>query len=114
MSQVRGTWVHGVGPARLPGLPPALWRVPDALARVRALLAAYPAGGTLQQFLPRLPPDEPDHVIKARAAVASTLVAGLELARDGTAHLEQGEAFGPIRMTAVERQQALGRAAVPA
>ena len=87
---------------------PALWRVPDALARVRALLAVDPAGGTLQRFLPPLAPEEPDHLIKSRAAVASTFVAGLELARDGTAHLEQEEAFGPINMTAVERQRALG------
>ena len=93
---------------------PALWRVPDALARVRALLAAHPAGGTLQRFLPPLGPDEPDRGLKSRAAVASTLVAGLELARDGTAHLEQGVAFGPIHMAAVEHQQAPGLAAVPA
>ena len=60
----------------------------------------------LQRFLPPLAPDEPDHRLKSRAAVASTFVAGLELARDGTAHLEQEEAFGPINMTAVERQRA--------
>jgi segregation and condensation protein A len=93
---------------------PAVWRVPDALARVRALLAAHPAGGTLGRFLPPLGPDDPDHLLKSRAAVASTLVAGLELARDGAAHLEQAEAFGPIHMTAVEHQQAHRPEAVPA
>jgi segregation and condensation protein A len=100
-------------PVYRPVIPP-LWRVPDALARVRALLAAHPAGGTLERFLPPLAVEAPDHPIQSRAAVASTLVAGLELARDGTAHLEQGEAFGPINMAAAERQQTRGLAAVPA
>ena len=93
---------------------PAVWRVPDALARIRTLLAAHPAGGVLHQFLPPLAPGEPDHGLKARAAVASTLVAGLELARDGVAGLEQGTAFGPIHMVAAEGQPASVRVAVPA
>lgn len=93
---------------------PALWRVPDALARVRALLAAHPSGGILQQFLPPLTPDEPDRGLASRAAVASTFVAGLELARDGTADLEQGEAFGPIHMSVSDHQRALVFDAVPA
>ena len=100
-------------PVYRPMIPP-LWRVPDALARVRALLAAHPAGGTLQQFLPPLPPDEPDHGLKARAAVASTFVAGLELSRNGTAQLEQGEAFGPIHLAAADHQRALAFDAAPA
>ncbi len=95
-------------------VPPAVWRVPDALARVRALLAADPAGGTLARFLPPLGLDDPEHGLKARAAVASTLVAGLELARDGAAHLEQGQAFGPIHIAAAEHQPAHGLEAVPA
>ena len=93
---------------------PVVWRVPDALARIRALLATHPAGGTLERFLPPLAPDDPAHGLKARAAVASTLVAGLELARDGTAHLEQGAAFGPVHMAAAERRPARGCDAVPA
>jgi hypothetical protein len=40
------------------------------------LLAADPAGGTLERFLPPLAPDDPAHGLKARAAVASTLVSG--------------------------------------
>jgi hypothetical protein len=39
---------------------PALWWVPDALARVRAVLAAHPDGGTLQRFLPPLGWNHPD------------------------------------------------------
>ena len=93
---------------------PAIWRVPDALARIRMLLAAHPAGGALEEFLPPLAPGEADHGLKVRAAVASTLVAGLELARDGVAGLAQGTAFGPIDMMAAERQPASQRVAVPA
>ena len=93
---------------------PVLWRVPDALARVRALLTTHPAGGTLERFLPPLAPNDPEHGLKARAAVASTLVAGLELARDGTAHLDQGEAFGPVHLSAAERRPARGCDAAPA
>jgi segregation and condensation protein A len=47
-----------------------VWRVPDALARIRALLAAQPTGGVLHQFLPLLAADEPSYRLKARAAVA--------------------------------------------
>jgi segregation and condensation protein A len=85
---------------------PTLWRVPDALARLRTLLAAHPAGGFLQQFLPPLAPDEPDRRLATRAAIASTFVAGLELARTGTAQLDQGEAFGAIHLAAADHQRA--------
>lgn len=107
-----------MAPSYQPALP-AVWRVPDALARIRTLLAAHPAGGELHQFLPPLAADEADHRLKARAAVASTLVAGLELARDGTACLAQQAAFAPINMTAAARQTApegpmTERVAVPA
>ena len=102
-----------VAPVYRPALPP-LWRVPDALARIRALLSAHPAGCTLQHFLPSLAPDEPDPPLKSRAALASTFVAGLELARDGTAHLEQCETFGPVWLIAADHQPAHGRESVVA
>ena len=85
---------------------PTLWRVPDALARLRTLLSAHPAGGLLQQFLPPLAPDEPDRRLATRAAIASTFVAGLELARNGTAQLDQGEIFGAIHLAAADHQRA--------
>lgn len=93
---------------------PTLWRVPDALARLRTLLAAHPAGGLLQQFLPPLTPDEPDRRLATRAAMASTFVAGLELARNGTADLDQDDAFGSIHLAAMDHQRALAREAVAA
>jgi integrase len=38
-------------------------------------------------------------ILRRRAALASTLLAGLELARDGTLALHQDHAFGAIRLT---------------
>jgi segregation and condensation protein A len=80
--------------------PPLLWRVPDALARIRQLLGEMPAGVALEHFLP------PPHVghsnpLQRRAALASTLVAGLELSRDGAVVLEQSKTFGEIRISAL-------------
>jgi chromatin segregation and condensation protein Rec8/ScpA/Scc1 (kleisin family) len=54
--------------------------VPDALARLRRLLPGLKEGAALQ----------------CRAALASTLLAGLELGREGAASLSQTTAFGAI------------------
>lgn len=78
--------------------PPRLWRAADALARVRRVLAHAPEGGTLALFLPRVARGAPDRDVRVRAAVASTFLAGLELARDGTAGLEQEVPFGPVTL----------------
>ena len=58
---------------------PELWRVSDALALIRSTLAAHPDGGDLAAFLPPILGQAADHGLRARAAVASTLLAG-----DGT------------------------------
>lgn len=75
--------------------PPLLWRVPDALARLRALLPGLPAGIALEQLLPPTPAGE-GALLWRRSALASTLLAGLELSRDGAVTLEQDTAFGPV------------------
>ena len=85
-----------------------LWRVADALALVRTVLARVPGGGTLALFLPRVAGGAPDRDVRARAAVASTFVASLELARDGTAGLEQEIPFGPITLQAVQSAATCG------
>jgi segregation and condensation protein A len=46
--------------------------------------------------LPPIPRHAPDHPIRVRAALASTFVAGLELARDGTVKLKQPSPFQSI------------------
>jgi segregation and condensation protein A len=78
--------------------PPPLWRVPDALARIRALLAKLPEGGaTLGCFLPR-GGDRIGTALQRRAALASTFVAVLELGRDGAIAAEQHDPFRVIHV----------------
>ena len=76
--------------------PLLLWRVPDALARLRRMLPATPEGAPLECFLPETAAGGPDAALRRRAALASTLLAGLELGREGAASLSQAEAFGAI------------------
>ena len=86
----------GSGPYRPAPLP--LWRVPDALVRLRRMLPAMaPEGGVpLERFLPDMMDDGPGAALRRRAALASTLLAGLELSREGIAAMNQEEAFGPV------------------
>ncbi len=69
---------------------PPLWTMPQAAARIRALLPGLgERGGAFEAFLPRLPRDVADRPLRCRAAVAGTFAATLELARDGTLRLAQ-------------------------
>ncbi len=73
--------------------PPAIWTVQEALKRITAMLGVGPSWADLMQFLPpelKLSPQE------RKGALASTLIAGLELAKGGAALLRQDEQFGPI------------------
>jgi segregation and condensation protein A len=81
-----------------PRLPP-LWTASDALARVTRLLAVLPDGSPLAAYLPPIPHEAPDRALQCRAAVASTLIAGLERARDGALSLDQNADWTPIRVT---------------
>jgi segregation and condensation protein A len=72
--------------------PVSLWSVQDALTRLGRLLRSVPDWTSLDQFLP----DELGTPIQRRAALASTLMAGLEMARGGTLRLRQEAPFGPI------------------
>jgi segregation and condensation protein A len=69
-----------------------LWTVQDALSRLADLVGILPDWTTLEQFLP----DHLDSPTERRAALSSTLLASLEMARGGTVRLRQEEAFGPI------------------
>ncbi|MCB4825379.1 segregation/condensation protein A [Roseicella aerolata] len=75
--------------------PPLLWRAPEALARLRALLPGLPAGAALEQLLPPMPAGA-GAALWRRSALASTLLAGLELSRDGAVTLEQESPFGEV------------------
>ncbi len=68
------------------------WSVQDALGRLSAMLGRMLDWTVLEQWLPELPSDP----LAWRAATASTLLAGLELARDGQMRLRQDQPFGPI------------------
>jgi segregation and condensation protein A len=70
--------------------------VQDALKRMTALLGSMPDWATLEQFLPEIRGSQPDRMLEHRAALSSTLIAGLELARGGHLRLRQEAAFGPI------------------
>jgi segregation and condensation protein A len=83
---------RGVVTRRYQPRPLTLWSVKDALQRLAALLGSVPDWTSLDHFLP----DTLGGPLERRAALASTLLAGLELARSGGARLRQEQAFGPI------------------
>ncbi len=75
-------------------VPPSwqLWSVEQALARLRDLLGDLPAWGTLASFLP---PGLAGGLL-GRSIVASTLVASLELAKEGRLEIRQEAPFQPV------------------
>jgi segregation and condensation protein A len=79
------------GKRRYRPCPMNFWSVQDALARLQRLIGSLPAWSELERFLP--PAAAP---LARRAAYASTLIAGLELARSGRLALRQEGAFSPI------------------
>ena len=82
---------------RVPTLP--FWTVADAIARIRRLLPGLgEAEGALEAFLPAVPLDAPAREERCRAAVASTFVGGLELAREGVLGLQQDQVWQPVRV----------------
>ena len=78
-----------------------VWRVRDAIARITQMLEARAEGGTLASFLPQVDGRGADKKLRCRAAVASTFLAGLELARDGTLTLQQDQLWLDIELRPV-------------
>ncbi len=76
--------------------PVAIWSVKDALARLQLMVGGLPDWTTLEQFLP----EGFASPLERRAALASTLIAGLEMAKGGAVALRQDAAFGPILLRA--------------
>ena len=76
------------------------WTPQQAIDRLRQLLAQC-AEGDLFSFVPRIAADLPDRRVRVHAAVSSTLLASLELARVGQADVRQDETFGPIKIRAI-------------
>jgi segregation and condensation protein A len=75
-----------------------LWQPHEAIQLLRDRLATLPDGQPLDRFLPALLPG-PHAALRQRAALASTLVAGLELARADVLTLEQDSTWAAIRVT---------------
>jgi len=86
--------------------PPPFWLMSDAIARIQAMMAERSDGGTLSTFLPKIDANAPDRERRCRAAVASTLLAGLELARQGTLTAEQEDLWLPIEFHRRDRTAA--------
>ncbi len=83
----------GYQPRRLP-----FWSVGDAVARIRRMLGTLPDGALLEAFLPEIPDAGPGFALRRKAAHAATLIAGLELARDGGITLDQDVLWQPIHI----------------
>jgi segregation and condensation protein A len=89
---------RGMGGRQYRPPPVAVWTVKDALARLFALVGALPDWTGLERFLP----ERLGTPLERRAALASTLMAGLEMARDGQLRMRQEEQFGPILLRRTE------------
>jgi segregation and condensation protein A len=78
-----------------------LYQVAEARARILRLLAETSEGASLERLLPE-PAEDPDGErwgkLRRRSGWASTLIAGLELAKQGAVVLGQGRDFEPIHV----------------
>lgn len=81
--------------------PLTLWTVQDALARLGTMLRFFPDWTSLERFLPA----GLGGPVEVRAALASTLVASLELARNGALAVQQEQPFGPVLIAGRQREQ---------
>ena len=78
---------------------PELFRIPEALVRMRALAAAMSEPRPLADFCRRCRLERRGEPAIVRSAVASTFVAALELCRDAVVGLDQREGFGAITVS---------------
>ncbi len=76
-----------------------LFSIEEAVDRLRAALGAMPSWTTLSAFLPR---GEELRGLRGRSALASTLIASLELAKQGLLEVRQDTRYGPIFLRRVE------------
>ena len=77
------------------------WTVQDAMTRLSATLGRMPDWSSLEHFLPSGLSGQTH-----RAAIASTLLASLELARGGTLRLRQDDPFSPILLSGAAANEA--------
>ena len=72
--------------------PRQAYSIEEARRRLEAVLGRLPDWATLEAFLP----EGLETAFDRRSALASTLVATLELVRSGQVQMRQGQPFGPI------------------
>jgi segregation and condensation protein A len=82
--------------------------VQEAIGRLARVLGELPSWAVLQRFLPDGELGAALDTVERKAALASTLVAGLEMARGGALELRQERAFGPIMLRRAERVEEIG------
>ncbi len=75
---------------------PDLWRISDAMERIQKMLPDFPEGAEMGAFMPAIFDEDPSRRLRYRAAVASTFVAGLELAKQGVLGLYQDDTFEDV------------------
>lgn len=80
-----------------------LWTVAQATARVQRQIRLMPEGSALEAFLPKIGANAPDRELRCKAALASTLLAGLEMARNGALELRQDQPWQPIHVSQAAR-----------
>jgi segregation and condensation protein A len=88
---------------------PNLWRIPDAIDRVRDQLTEHPEGGPLTGFVPAIGKAEATRTLKLRAAVASTFAASLALSRQQFLEADQNALFEEVMLCAVRAPASLQR-----
>ena len=96
--------------------PPVFWTAQDALARMMSLLRTLPPGSPLAEYLPERQAIDGEGKpgagaatwLVTQAAIASTLLAGLELAKQGIVDVEQEQPLAAIRVYRLENSE--GRA----
>jgi segregation and condensation protein A len=74
-----------------------LFTVQNAIERLQRMMTTVPSWGELRAFVPEGIEDS----VEGRAALASTLIASLEMAKGGALEIRQEEAFGPILLRPV-------------
>jgi segregation and condensation protein A len=88
--------------------PRRLWTVQEACQHLARTLGTFPSWAVLQRFLPDGEVGAALDTVERRAALASTLIAGLEMARGGAVELRQERPFGPIMLRRAERVEEIG------
>jgi hypothetical protein len=92
--------------------PPPPWTASDAILQIARLLPGLTEPAPLAAFLPRIYSDAAKRTLRCREA-PSTLVAGLELARDHALTLDQHADWTPFDVARWERDVSGAGAATP-